>query len=42
MIGDVKNISATKPVQVDQYDVSSHSSADDSEGFSKRERFVNR
>jgi flagellar protein FlaG len=28
MIGDVKNISATKPIQIDQYDVSSHSSTD--------------
>jgi flagellar protein FlaG len=28
MIGDVKNISATKPIQIDQYDVSSHNSAD--------------
>jgi flagellar protein FlaG len=28
MIGDVKNINATKPVQIDQYDVGSDSSAD--------------
>jgi flagellar protein FlaG len=28
MIGDVKNINATKPVQIDQYDVGSHSGAD--------------
>ncbi|CUU05096.1 flagellar protein FlaG [Candidatus Thermokryptus mobilis] len=28
MIGDVKNINATKPVQVEQYDISSQSSVD--------------